>query len=109
MHSGGHLNIFCVAAGKQDGQFRANHARLRGQFAAIHDRQTDVGHHQIDVLIFIIEKFQRLLASVRLQNLEFQLLQHIDDQHAHNVVVFNDQDDGLFSGHIGGSQQLNSQ
>ena len=101
MHAGGNVDVFGVTAGEQNGQGGAQFTCLAGQFTTCHVRQTVVGHHQVDMLALIPESVQRRFAVCRLQHLEIQLLQHIDDEHAHDVVVFYYKDGGRWGGHIG--------
>ncbi|MNP67043.1 hypothetical protein D3C76_1628260 [compost metagenome] len=53
------------------------------------------------MLVLILENRQRLLAAIGLKDLVLQLLQHVDDQHAHDGIVFDDQEGGGIGGHDG--------
>ncbi|MNR32423.1 hypothetical protein D3C85_1500090 [compost metagenome] len=53
------------------------------------------------MLVFIVEKLQCLFAAIGLEHLELQFLQHINDQHADDGIVFDDKDDGRIGGHSG--------
>ncbi|MNR27751.1 hypothetical protein D3C85_1450370 [compost metagenome] len=56
------------------------------------------------MLVIILECLQRLFAAIGLKHLELQLLQHIDNQHAHDGIVFDDKDDmHIGVGHSGHS------
>ncbi|MNF56981.1 hypothetical protein D3C84_384910 [compost metagenome] len=104
MHVSGHLNAFGITAGKQNGQGRTQCACFCGQFATVHNGQPDIRHHQVDVLARILERFQRLFAAIGLKHLELQFLQHIDNQHAHDGIVFDNKDDmHIGVGHSGHS------
>ena len=109
MHAGGYFDVLGVTTGEQDGQGGAQFTCLAGQFTPRHARQAVVGHHQVDILALIPENLQRRLAVVSLQHTEFQLLQNIDDEHAHDVVVFYYKDGGRWGGHRDSSQEMKSE
>lgn len=109
MHAGRYVDVFGVTAGEQDGQGGAEFTCLAGQFTACHARQAVIGHHQVDTLALIPENIQRRLAVVRLQHPELQFLQHIDDEHAYDVVVFYYKDGGRWGGHMGALKKRKSE
>ena len=109
MHARRYVDVFGVTAGEQNGQGGAQFTCLAGQFTACHARQAVVSHHQVDSLALIPENLQRRLAVIGLQHTEFQLLEHIDDEHAYDVVVFYYKDGGRWGGHRDSSQEMKSE
>ena len=89
-HAGRDLQVLGVAAGEQDRQLRAQCARRRGQLAAIHAGKADIGHQQVDADSRILDDIQRLLAAGGLKHVEVEFFEHVDDQHTHDGIVFDD-------------------
>ncbi|MCY1183316.1 hypothetical protein D9M73_239250 [compost metagenome] len=46
----------------------------------------------------VLEQILCLFAAIGFQNLEFQFFQDVDDQHAHDGIVFDDKDGGGVGG-----------
>ncbi len=69
---------------------RAQLARMLGQFAAVHAGQANIGHQQVDGAFQVLQQVQGRLTAVGFLDREFQFFEDIDDQHAHDGIVFDD-------------------
>ncbi|MNE90130.1 hypothetical protein D3C80_1876110 [compost metagenome] len=58
------------------------------------------------MLVRVLDNFQRLFAAIGLKDFELQLLQHVDNQHAHDGIVFDDKDSGSVGVHDGGLRRV---
>ncbi|MCY1459195.1 hypothetical protein D9M71_766470 [compost metagenome] len=54
MHAFWHVDVFGITAGEQDWQRGTQFTGLISQFPAVHDRQANIGHHQINVLARVL-------------------------------------------------------
>ena len=90
-HAGRHVQAFGIATGEQDRQLRPGFAGQQGQRLAVHAGQAHVGHHQVDAGGRVADQRQCGVCVAGLEHRELQLFEHIDDQHAHDSVVFHDE------------------
>ncbi|MNJ54271.1 hypothetical protein D3C77_497050 [compost metagenome] len=90
----GYVEVVTIATGKQDRQQRSGFPCLERQLFTVHVRQADIGHHQRQRLLRILEDLQGALSVLGLDDRIAQRFQHFDDQHAHDRVIFDNQKGG---------------